>query len=43
MQKPEKLNLIQQNYLQNVKLLTALGLPLDLFDNLYKVNFSKKQ
>lgn len=43
MKKPKKLNPIQQNYLQNLKLLSALKLPLDLFDNLYKVNFSKKQ
>jgi len=42
MPKPEKLNSIQENYLQDVELLQALGYPLDLFDDLYKIHFIEK-
>jgi len=42
MPKPEKLNSIQENYLQNAELLQALKYPLDLFDDLYKIHFIEK-
>jgi hypothetical protein len=38
----EKLNPLQENFLEYVKLLQSLNYPIDLFDNLYKENFNSK-